>query len=363
MCIAWICFCVVSVLYLLTYLKNGVKRPSENIFTTTSSEHMTSEIMTNRKHYIHGGAALHGFSFLIENKNLCLSRDRLDFFIYIYTAPHEFDARLKIRETWGRPDIFKSSRNRVAFFCGRSENVDVMEKLKRENGAYNDIILIDYMDSYKNLTHKGVMALNWMNIHCNNAKYYVKVDADIILNIFILKSTVEKYIANSKKTFLCHVWVKNTVVRGKSKFQVPVDQFPRPLYPMYCNGATWIFTSDLLKPLYKATFQVPFINVEDVYTSGVLPERVGNVKHLECPLIEYTFPSPAKLTRFIQRQRSLPLSSEPQRGIFRQAWIAILNRLTSEEKKLLSDNFLKSLSSIPNLFQKYFTISDFTAGL
>ena len=336
---ACICVVIASVLYLLNYhgrfvtifclSQSGLKeeilnslRPKNYIF-----ENKTINI-TNRKHFLHGGVALHEFEFLIENSHLCWSENKLDFLIYIYTAPREFEARARIRETLGKAGILKTTVHRIAFICGRSDNLDTMLSLIKENNVHHDVILIDYVDTYSSLTHKGVMTLKWLNLHCSNARFYVKVDADIILNIFMLKTTIDEYLANAKQSFLCHIWEKNEVIRKTSRFQVLINQYPRKYFPRYCNGATWIFTADLLAPLYMATFRVPFINVEDVYTSGLLPENVGHVKHLGCPEIEFTWPKQAKLTRYTSRDRALPLASEPENGVFREAWAAILDRLT-----------------------------------
>ena len=304
----------------------------------------TTFISMKNKSYLHGGVALHNFNFTIENPNLCLNNTKLFYFIYIYSAPDEFEGRHRIRETWGRLNMLKDVPGKMAFFLGRTKDLNVMKKVTKENDVHGDVILVDYMDSYTDLAHKSVMALKWMNMYCKSAKYYVKVDTDVLLNMFILKASIDKYLVKAQRTFLCYVWKDMIVVRTSSKWQVPKDQYQPYYYPTYCSGPMWIFTGDILKQLYLATFRIPFINVEDAYTSGLLPVAVGHVQHLDIPGLVEPFPHGAKLTRY-KMPSPLPLGSVPEVEVFYQAWDAILDRLRDTDKQLLTSHYKEFLKS------------------
>ena len=45
------------------------------------------------------------FEFIINNKTLCRSSERLEILVAIYTAPKHFDERDAIRKTWGRKNL------------------------------------------------------------------------------------------------------------------------------------------------------------------------------------------------------------------------------------------------------------------
>lgn len=52
---------------------------------------------------------------------------------------------------------------------------------------------LPFQDSYHNLTLKTVMGLKWMSIFCPHAKFILKTDDDIYVNVPLLTSTaVEK---------------------------------------------------------------------------------------------------------------------------------------------------------------------------
>ena len=48
----------------------------------------------------------------------------------------------------------------------------------------------------------------------------------------------------------------------------------------YCPGRFLVYTADLIKELLAAVDTTPFLWLDDVYVTGLLAGKVGNVKHL-----------------------------------------------------------------------------------
>ncbi len=46
---------------------------------------------------------------------------------------------------------------------------------------YNDVIMADFVDSYRNLTLKTGVALFWATKYCPQAKYIMKSDDDTVI--------------------------------------------------------------------------------------------------------------------------------------------------------------------------------------
>jgi hypothetical protein len=71
------------------------------------------------------------------------------------------------------------------------------------------------------------MAMKWITNYCKNAKYILKVDDDIISNIFILLRHLKSLEAHKlirQKTIMCLVWVGMVVMRDKnSKWYLSKD--------------------------------------------------------------------------------------------------------------------------------------------
>ena len=49
----------------------------------------------------------------------------------------------------------------------------------------------DWLDAYKNLTYKGIMAMKWIKDYCNDVKFILKIDDDVVVNTFKLINHLE----------------------------------------------------------------------------------------------------------------------------------------------------------------------------
>ena len=90
---------------------------------------------------------------------------------------------------------------RFVFMMGYDK--EVQDKVKLEAEIYKDIVQEDFIDSYKNLTYKGIMAMKWISEFCPHARYILKVDDDIITNLIMLlrhiKSLLKSYMPQRNK--------------------------------------------------------------------------------------------------------------------------------------------------------------------
>ena len=321
------------------------------IKTTPTNKQQTPVIDKNEipqnmrnKSYLHGGVPLHDIPFVVDIKHRCDDNAKLDYFIYIYSAPGEFKHRKRIRDTWAKPTIAESLsfKGRYAFFIGQNKDKKIMAKLQQEIRRHKDIVILGYVDTYFNVIHKGAMALKWMSLYCNRCRYYVKVDSDVLLNIFVLKPTVETYLGQAKRTIMCKP-ILDVVHRNVAT----KEQYPPDKYPMYCYGPVWIFTADLLSLLYSATFKVPFIGVEDAHTTGLLTHHIGNVRLLipPHPWIMQNKPHGATIAQFRSNEIELMLTCVPTKEHYGLVWLTVLERIVQKNVQTLHKDYIKFLKS------------------
>jgi len=133
--------------------------------------------------------------------------------IYVHTTPKNLKRRLSIRETWARRSMFRDIR--IVFMMGRTDELKTKHLIDLEANTYNDIVQEDFLDSYRNLTYKGIMAMKWISTYCNKTKYILKVDDDIITNTFVILrhlNSLEKYEIYQEKSVMCLVWDNMPVI-------------------------------------------------------------------------------------------------------------------------------------------------------
>ncbi len=219
----------------------------------------------------------HRFKYLLNAPNVCKNKD-VFMIVYVHTAPSHYKRRMVIRQTWGNYKYYKDVIVRVIFVMGLTiDKPQVQQALAFESEQYGDIIQEDFIDSYKNLTYKGVAALKWISNHCRNAKFVLKTDDDIFVNTFSLLrhlKSLEAHGVNNKGLIMCLVWNRMKVMRT-GKWKVSEQDFKDSYYPTYCSGSAYTLSIDVAIKMHEVSYHVPFFWVDDFYITGLLPLKAG----------------------------------------------------------------------------------------
>lgn len=172
----------------------------------------------------------HDHEYIINpGDTICIGQN-VTLLAMVPVSPHKLINRLIIRTSWMSRSI--TPRMRVIFLTGYSSNQTVNEQLKEESQLYGDIVQESFMDTYKNLTLKTMMGIKWATKYCSNAKFYLKIDDDMVVNAPRLVEFLEhKNNTNLKNTFLCNPLWKSEVIRDNtSKFYMSKEEFSADTY-------------------------------------------------------------------------------------------------------------------------------------
>ncbi|CAL1536620.1 unnamed protein product [Lymnaea stagnalis] len=223
--------------------------------------------------------------YLINSVTVCPAGQEVDYLIIVHSATAYFARRRAIRETYGSKRLFGHLTHRLVFLLGRTSDPTATKQIQDEAVINKDIVQGRFIDSYHNLTHKGVLGFRWISEHCPLARVVIKIDDDVFLNPFKLVREVLPEVSNRSRVISCHVRKSGTsvVVRGKGKWVVHEDEFKGyKYYPFdYCNGYMVILTGDLIRPMLNAARLNPFFWIDDVYLFGILPATVGGTKFVD----------------------------------------------------------------------------------
>lgn len=219
----------------------------------------------------------HHFKFTLNPTNVCSNRP-VFLLAYVHTAPDHYKRRAAIRDTWGNRMNFKDIDFRIVFLMGMPDKASVQEAVQLEYDMYGDIVQENFLDSYRNLTLKAIMGLRWISGHCNQARYVLKADDDIFVNIFNVVEhlrSITKHEGQQHNMIQCLVWSRMKVVREpKSKWYIPKSEFADDYFPTYCSGSAYMFSGDVIPTMYNASFNTPFFWVDDFYITGLLASKV-----------------------------------------------------------------------------------------
>ncbi|XP_063409533.1 beta-1,3-galactosyltransferase 5-like [Mytilus trossulus] len=214
----------------------------------------------------------HRYELLI-NQNLKCKGKNIFLLVFIHVAPGNFAERILIRSTIGTVLSFQNRRIEHVFVLGKTENITLQKEIQHESRKYMDIIQGNFIDSYRNLTYKLVFSLFWVNNFCNNAKFVIKMDDDITINIpLLVPYLTEKLNAGQASNVLeCKTITENVPVRDmNNKWFITLEEYPFTKFLPYCAGHSSLMSIDVVRKMYRASKNVPYLWLEDVYGSGFL---------------------------------------------------------------------------------------------
>lgn len=160
--------------------------------------------------------------------------------IVVSSSPYNYYKRQAIRNTWVQDGNFF----KLVFLFGETDDVVVEQIIKLEYAKYKDIVQGNFIDTYKNLTYKHVMGLQWATQYCSNVKFVLKIDDDIFVNVEELKVLLKNFSSKVEKDLIaCRLNYNLMVQRNKhSKWFLSRDEYKQDKYPPYCSGKlTFIF--------------------------------------------------------------------------------------------------------------------------
>ncbi|XP_026787148.1 beta-1,3-galactosyltransferase 2 [Pangasianodon hypophthalmus] len=210
------------------------------------------------------------YKYLLNQPDLC--QNRKPFLVLVIPVTlQDSESRTAIRKTWGQENLVPHVDTARVFFIGepRERDPKLEEDLEKESMAYRDIVQMDFLDTYHNLTIKTMMIMNWLASYCRSAQYAMKIDADIFLNLPYLVD----YLQNKAK----HNYITGSVITDgrprrnpNSKWYLSEELYSENLFPPYLSGAGYVFSVDLAKKISMASKFVRPIPMEDVYVGMCL---------------------------------------------------------------------------------------------
>ncbi|XP_050426451.1 uncharacterized protein LOC126836838 [Adelges cooleyi] len=232
--------------------------------------------------------------------------------------------------------LYQTSPLNVSISAGSSLDIDLelQQKIILENQRYGDIVQTNVRDTYTNLTLKSIAALEWTLEYCRWARYVLKTDDDMFIDvqrllIFIRnfevrewndrKKKLDEQLTQKTKLYLEKPHASNLsnaagslssqippisndpMIWGRlaknwkpirqlsSKYYVSRQQYKPAVYPNFCTGPAYLLTRGAVGPIYKRALGMadnrtasqsnlsspPYLKLEDVFLTGIVAQDLG----------------------------------------------------------------------------------------
>ena len=225
----------------------------------------------------HHQAFPRNYQFILDDTDVC--RSNTPFLVLVVpVAPGYRKARDSIRKTWGNETLVQGELVQTVFLLGLPSEGNITEQqehVRKENLQYHDLIQSNFIDSYINLTIKTMVIMDWLATRCPKASYGMKVDSDMFLNVENLVSML-KTPGTPKESYLTGMlmWNRPVIRHRSSKWYVPMEMYPDPIYPTYTLGMGYIFSIDLTSRFVEVSKSIKPFNIEDAYI-GMCMKKLG----------------------------------------------------------------------------------------
>lgn len=204
------------------------------------------------------------YKYVHNQPHVCNNRSDILVVFLVPVAPHNYAQREAVRRTWGAPGL----DTLTLFFLGLPEEgaqkPSIQDKVEAESRKHGDIIQVNFIDTYQNLTIKTLLMMRWLDAHCPQTHYGMKVDADIFVNTFYLKDYLKSC---PRRNFITGSVISDGKPRrdNSDKWRISEQQYPEDSFPPYVSGAGYVFSWDVAGGISWASRSVRLIPLEDVY--------------------------------------------------------------------------------------------------
>ncbi|KAJ8039139.1 Beta-1,3-galactosyltransferase 1 [Holothuria leucospilota] len=201
--------------------------------------------------------------------------------VLMLSAPMNFEQRQNQRLHCLNVSEVSGKRIERLFLLGNSADKLLNEKIMEEFQIFQDILISDFQDSYRNLTLKTLSGLEWASLHCSNARYVMKVDDDTLINF---KTLIDTLTISPKEDFITgRVCRRCRPMRGqKQKWYVSLDEYPKSFYPDYVRGPAYVMSGDFPAKIINMSLKTPFFLWEDVYIGMILEKLAIRPRNNQC---------------------------------------------------------------------------------
>ena len=156
-----------------------------------------------------------------------------------------------------------------------------LQDMLTEADLYNDIVIFNFIDSYRNVTLKTANGLDWCLKHCPHVDFIQKIDDDSLANIYGLTHYLSHF-APKEKLYMGFVSKKGKPIRKLEKgmpehfkkWIITKEEYPGDNYPPYAlGGPGYIMSRDVALQFVDEAWRTQFFVFEDVYV-GILNTKV-----------------------------------------------------------------------------------------
>lgn len=187
-----------------------------------------------------------------------------------------------MRRAFSSEKLRKFNIKRVFLLGITSDNkYTTQSSVTDESKRFKDIVQGNFQESYRNLTFKHVMGHRWVSENCMSAKYVIKMDDDIVINMYKMLGMFEQLNLPLKNLLAGYILNNMKVIREPAnKWFVTYEEYSKQFYPPFLSGWFYITNPEVSSKIVRHSFSTPYFWIDDMYVTGEIAEKLG-IRHVD----------------------------------------------------------------------------------
>lgn len=217
------------------------------------------------------------FHFVLNNIKMCENNSNILTLIMVTSYFGNIETRSAMRRSFSREDLKRINTRRV-FLLGESpdDKYTTQQSVENESKRFGDIIQGNFKEAYRNLTYKHVMGLLWVREYCQNTKFVIKMDDDIVVNVERIPLLLSSLKLPENKPFITGYILRNMkpIREPANKWYVTQEEYSLSSYPDFVSGWFYITTPKTCSGLLNFTKTAKYFWIDDTYVTGILAKKL-----------------------------------------------------------------------------------------
>lgn len=213
---------------------------------------------------------------LILSTPACSNKTQIVLLVTSYAG--DVEVRSAVRQAYPKQVLDEMNIRRVFLLArihpDRNRNGISQAAIENEQERFQDMIQGDFIEDYKNLTLKHLMGLTWACWRCSHVPYIIKMDHDIVVDLFSIMKMLQK-LPHRQYILAGYVMSNMKPIRERnSKWYVTREEYNADDYPSFLSGWLYITNAATVQLLYTASQNVPHFWIDDLYITGILAQEI-----------------------------------------------------------------------------------------
>ncbi|VDO60280.1 unnamed protein product [Heligmosomoides polygyrus] len=120
---------------------------------------------------------------------------------------------------------------------------------------------------------------NYVRQHCMSVRVVLKLDDDVVWNVDSMIKYLSQIDDGGNMVLHCRSQKRIFVVRNVTSRYLHPKEYPYRHFPEYCISGASAATPQTIAALAEASNTVPYVWIDDVWSLGLVPRKVGATFH------------------------------------------------------------------------------------